>query len=132
MGTQFRPYQPETITRTLLNLRAQIVRDGGPGREHVEALLALRGNNLAPVPRKANVHFRRNRLRLAIRAALRDGPLTGREIVERVCAAHGLAYGAMYRSVYAQLGEMKKGETLVREDGSWRQARKLNSSAANN
>ena len=73
MGTQFRPYQPETITRTLMNLRPQIIHGGGPGLEHVEALLALRGNNLAPVPRKATVHFRRNRLRLAIYAPCGTG-----------------------------------------------------------
>ena len=63
----------------LLNLRAQIVRDGQPGLEHVEALLALRGNNLAPVPRKAHPHFKRGKLRVAIYAALRGGPLTGRD-----------------------------------------------------
>ena len=43
MATQFRPYEPETITRTLLNLRVQLIRDGGPGLEHVEALLQMRG-----------------------------------------------------------------------------------------
>jgi hypothetical protein len=31
MATQFRPYQPETITRALVNLRAQLIRDGGQG-----------------------------------------------------------------------------------------------------
>ena len=40
-----------------------------------------------------------------------------------------LAYGTMYRSVYAQLGMMKKGETLVREGGAWRLAGKLNGAA---
>lgn len=122
MGTQLRRLKPETITRALLALRAEIVRDGGPGLEHVEALLALRGNNLPPVPRKATVHFRRNRLRLAIQAALGDGPLTGREIVQRVCAAHGLAYGAMYRSVYAQLYAMKARGLLAHEGRLWRPA----------
>jgi len=119
MGTQFRPYKPDTITRTLLNLRAQIVRDGGPGLEHVEALLQMRGHNLGPVPRKAHPQFRRGKLRVAIYAALRGGPLTGREIVEQVCAAHGLAYGAMYRSVYAQLGELKKAGRLGHEGRLW-------------
>ena len=60
MATQFRPYKPETITRTLMNLRAQSIRDGGPGWNTSRRCLALRGNNLAPVPRKATVHFRRN------------------------------------------------------------------------
>ena len=106
MGTQLRRYKPETITRALVALRAELIREGGPGLDHVEALLQLRGHNLGPVPRKAvtPARFRRGKLRVAIYAALRPGPLTGREIVERVSAAHGLAYGAMYRSVYAQLG----------------------------
>jgi len=119
MGTQFRPYKPETITRTLLNLRAQIVRDGGLGLAHVEALLQLRGHNLGPVPRKAHPQFRRGKLRVAIYAALREGPLTGPEIVERVCAAQGLAYGAMYRSVYAQMHAMKNAERLAHEGRLW-------------
>ena len=73
MGTQLRRYKPETITRALVALRAELIRDGGPGLEHVEALLQLRGHNLGPVPQKVVVtpaRFRRNRLRVAIYAAL--------------------------------------------------------------
>ena len=57
-------YKPETITRALVALRAELIREGGPGLEHVEALLQLRGHNLGPVPSKANspARFRRNRL----------------------------------------------------------------------
>ena len=46
MGTELRRYKPETITRALVALRAELIREGGPGLEHVEALLQLRGNNL--------------------------------------------------------------------------------------
>jgi hypothetical protein len=52
MGTQLRRYKPETITRALVALRAELIRDGGPGPEHLEALLQLRGHNLGPVPQK--------------------------------------------------------------------------------
>ena len=101
MGTEFRALPPETITRMLANYRAQIIRDGAPGLEHVEALLQMRGHNLGPVPRKAPPQrFKRGKLRVAIYATLRDGPLTGPQIVERVCEAYGLAYGVQYRSVY--------------------------------
>jgi hypothetical protein len=121
MGTEFKAHKPETTTRALRNLRAQIIRDGGPGLEHVEALLKLRGDNLGPVPRKAPLQrFRRGKLRVAIFAALRDGPCTGPEVVTRVCEAHGLAYGNMYRSVYAQLGEMKKAGYVRHEGRLWR------------
>lgn len=116
MGTQLYLYKPETITRALRNLRAQIVRDGKPGLEHVEALLQLRGDNLGPVPRKASHHFRRGKLRAEIFTALRGGPCTGPQIVAHVCEAYGLAYAGMYRSVYTQLGQMKKSG-LVRHDG---------------
>jgi len=40
-----------TITSALKALRHRTVREGRPGLEHVEALLAIRGDNLAPVPR---------------------------------------------------------------------------------
>jgi hypothetical protein len=124
MGTELRKLKPETITRALVALRAELIREGGPGLEHVEALLQLRGHNLGPVPQKAKTpaRFRRNRLRVAIYAALRDGPLTGPEIVRRVSEAHGIGYAAVYRSVYTQLGEMRRAGRVVREDGRWRLA----------
>lgn len=122
MGTQLYLYKPETITRALQNLQAQIIRDDEPGLEHVEALLQLRGCNLGPVPRKASFHFRRGKLRVAIYTALRAGPCTGPEVVARVCEAHGLAYSAMYRSVYAQLGQMKKSGQLRHEGRLWKLA----------
>lgn len=119
MGTHLYLYKPETITRALRNLRAQIVRDGGGGLEHVEALLQIRGDALGPVPRKATVYFRRGKLRVAIFTALRGGPCTGPQVVQRVCEAHGLAYEVMYRSVYAQLGQMKKAGHLWHEGLLW-------------
>ena len=122
MGTQLYPHKPETITRALRNLRARIIRNGEPGMEHVEALLQLRGDNLGPVPRKANPCFRRGKLRVAIFTAFRGGPCTGPEVVARVCEAHGLAYEAMYRSAYAQLRQMKKAGQLRHEGRLWQLA----------
>lgn len=120
MGTELRRLKPETITRALLALRAELTRDGGEGLEHVEALLALRGCNLPPVPRKAPPqHFRRGQLRAAIYAALRGGPLTGPEIVRRVSEAHRLPYRTIYRSVYSQLRAMKHAGRVVHEGALW-------------
>lgn len=120
MGTELRRLKPETITRALAALRAELIRDGGPGLEHVEALLVLRGSNLPPVPRKAAPpNFRRGKLRLAIFMALRDGPLTGPEIVRRVSAAHGMAYKQVYRSAYTQLGHMRRAGLVRHEDALW-------------
>ena len=123
MGREFKAYKPETITRMLANLRAQIIRDGGDGLEHVEALLAMRGHNLGPVPRKAPpANFRRGKLRVAIFAALRDGSLAGPDIVRCVAERHGLAYSVVYRSVYAQLHCIKKAGLVETADGLWRVA----------
>ena len=131
MGTELRRLKPETITRALVALRAELIREGGPGLEHVEVLLQLRGNNLPPVPKKAEPpHFRLGKLRVAIYAALSDGPLTGPEILERVCAAHGLAYRAMYRSVYAQLWYLNRAGLLAHEVGMWGLADACNGAGA--
>jgi len=56
---------------------------------------------------------------VAIFTALRARPLTGPEVVAQVCEAHGLAYAAMYRSVYAQLGQMKKAGQLRHDGRLW-------------
>jgi hypothetical protein len=118
MRNDIRHLKPETITRALLALRADLIREGGPGLEHVEALLVLRGSNLPPVPRKAPPqNFRRGKLRLAIFAALRNGPLPGPELVRRVAAAHGLDYEKVYRSAYTQLGHMRRAGLMTHEDG---------------
>ena len=121
MGTELRRLKPETITRALVALRAELIREGGPGLEHVEALLQLRGHNLGPVPAKAKTpaRFKRNRLRVAIYAALRDGPITGPEIVRRVSKASGIGYREIYRSVYTQLGEMRRAGRLAHEGRLW-------------
>lgn len=103
---------PKTIDAALLNLRAQIVRDGGDGLAHVEALLAMRGCAIVPVPRKAAPpQFRRGELRRMIFAELRNGPVRGREIVARILAkrphlgiVEGLQIIPMRRLVGVKLG----------------------------
>ena len=121
MGTELRRLKPETITRALVALRAELIREGGPGLEHVEALLQLRGHNLGPVPRKRPPRlFRRGRLRGAIGVALRRGPLTGPEIVRAICAAHALPYGTIYRTVYSRLWAMKKAEQVGHKGPLWK------------
>ncbi len=66
--------QDRTIDSALLALRVQLIRDDGPGLEHVEALLAMRGCDLEPIPRSGVISFRKNELRRLILAALGDGP----------------------------------------------------------
>lgn len=83
-GNRTPPPRPETINRGLLNLRTHIIRDGGEGLRHVNALLLLWGCALEPVPKKASRRFRRGELMRAIRAELWTGPLTAWRLAERI------------------------------------------------
>ena len=84
---RFDRYTDETITTSLLYLRAQIVRDGSPGIENVDALLRLRGVDPEGqrVPQKVVRKFRNGDLRRAVLATLRDGPKTSSQIYDRIC-----------------------------------------------
>lgn len=70
----------------LASLRAQIIRDGAPGLEDVEALILLRGGELQPVALKNKRTLRRGALKRIILAALRSGPKTTREIASALQA----------------------------------------------
>ncbi|PZQ52450.1 MAG: hypothetical protein DI556_01995 [Rhodovulum sulfidophilum] len=57
------------ITAALRSLRIKTVREGRPGLEQLEALMALRGDPLPPVPRANAVRFRKGELtRLVLEA----------------------------------------------------------------
>lgn len=58
----------------LTSLRAQIIRDRGPGLEHVEALILLRGCELQPVALKNERTLRGGALKRIILAAAQDPP----------------------------------------------------------
>jgi hypothetical protein len=75
-----------TITSALRSLRVRTIREGLPGLEHIEALLALRGHNLPPVPPAHRYWFRRGGLRRAVVQALQQGPMGLDEIVAAVYA----------------------------------------------
>jgi hypothetical protein len=120
MGTEFRAYKPETITRTLVNLRTSLIRDGGPGLEHVEALLALRGHNLGPVPRRIDRQHKRNGLRRKILAALRSGPLRGVEIARHVATDYpDKPLRRVCWGVNVTLRRMETAGLVRREGGAW-------------
>ena len=109
---------PKTIDAALLNLRAQIVRDGGEGLEHVEALLALRGCALPRVVPKAPPRWfqRRERGRLIL-AELRGGPVRSRANVAAVSARRPeLVPDEARRSVHAALAKLR-AKGLVRHRG---------------
>ena len=106
----YRAYSDKAITAALVNLRAQIIRDGANGLDHVEALLELRGVDLdgLRVPEKVPKQFRKGQLRTAILRALRDGDSTANEIAARVSNRPGTL-----RAVRAALGDMRRRGAVV-------------------
>lgn len=120
MGTELRRLKPETINRALLNLRAHIIRDGGEGLRHVDALLRLRGCALEPVPKKAIRHFRRGELRRAIRAELRESPLTAWQLAERIAPMReGLSLQRAHATVHRALTQMRARGVVRNDSGVW-------------
>ena len=79
-------HSDETINTSLYYLRAQIIREGVDGLEHVEALMKLRGLTLdaLSVPEKRNRRFRKGQLRQAILDELRNGPRTSRQLQDAI------------------------------------------------
>ncbi len=79
--------QDRTINAALLLLRACIIRGDGAGREHVEALLALRGVPMPPVwPGRRPAAASKGTMKRLLLAALRDGPKTRGELAALVAA----------------------------------------------
>ena len=116
----YRPWKDESLISALHYLRCRIVRDNEPGREHVDALLAQLGVDpeTLPMPRKVPKRFKRGELRRAIISALRDGPVMGAEIAEKVRG--DMAYEDAYKRVYGALDQMKRRGLVTREGRVWK------------
>ena len=111
----------DTIRNALYYIRAECVRDGKPGLEHVEALLRERGHNpeAQHVPAKTDRQFRRGELRRLVLAALKDGPRTGPEIARYVSEASGVPYRAAYKRAYIALHKMQEQGVVQHEERVW-------------
>ncbi|KAF0675472.1 helix-turn-helix transcriptional regulator [Profundibacterium mesophilum] len=105
----------DTIRNALLYIRAECLRDGAPGLAEVDELLRLRGHEVAHVPVKTERLFKRGKLRIAVLAALRDGPKTGPQIAAHIAEAEGLPYRTVYKRLYQCLHTLKESETVSRE-----------------
>lgn len=101
------------IARVLYHLRADAIREGTPGLEHVNALLTLRGLDpeAGRVPMKRPKTFPRGELRRLVLDALRDGPKTAAEIGANVPADRA------QRRVGGVLRRMENAG-MVRRDGA--------------
>ncbi|TCP40140.1 hypothetical protein [Rhodovulum marinum] len=114
-----------SIRNALLYIRAECLRDGAEGLEHVDALLRLRGHDPEAFgfAEKRPKAFKKGELRRLIVKALREGPKTGKEIAEAVRSHHGgLTEVQAYRKVYSALDGMKKRGVVIHLSPDWRLA----------
>ncbi len=115
--------QDKTINNALLQLRAQIIRGGLDGLDHVEALLLARGVDLQPARKPYRPRHGRNYARLLILEALRSGPLLGRAIAAYAIArVPEVPQDALRRLVSSALWKMGDAGVVVRDGGLWRLA----------
>ena len=99
----------------------QIIREDRNGLEHVEALLALRGCNLGPVPRSGVISFRKNELRRLILAALADGPQPLRGIAAYIAGRKpDVPYQRAYVRASCVLARMRRAGLVEHERPVWR------------
>lgn len=111
------------VSSALHTLRVRTIREGLPGLEHVEALLALRGDNLAPVLPARTILFRKGELSRMIRQALREGPLELRAIVKHAYASKPAMDDKAARNRVANALTRLKREGVVAHEGRvWRLA----------
>ncbi len=122
----------KTITSALLNLRAQIIREGRDGLDHVEALLQAR---VPVLPRVARPHAKNSMPRLAMARllveALNDGPKGGVALAAYV-ADHqpSICYKEAQARIHQALARMMAKGLVVRDGRMWRLAYAVGQSAA--
>jgi hypothetical protein len=113
---------PKSIDAALLALRAEIVRDGLSGLDHVEALLALRQVPLVHVPRRKPLDSCGQReAKMIMVDALRGGPRTVAQLREAFAAARpDVAPDRVMIRVFQAVYRMR-GKGLIVKDGEvWR------------
>lgn len=108
-----------TIRNALLYIRAECLRDGAPGIEHVDALLRQRGHDpeAFSFAKRTPKAFRKGELQRMVLAALRDGPRTGPEIVRAIDSP--LDYRATYKRVYGALDRLRRRGVVHRFGNIW-------------
>lgn len=109
-------HSDKTTNVSLYYLRAQIIRDGLEGLEHVDALLRLRGidPDALRVPEKKNWTYRRGGLTVAVLGVLRQGANTAPQIAAALDHRHS--------SVCQCLATLEARGVVRREGRVWRLA----------
>ena len=111
----------KSIDGALLALRRNLVRDGGEGLAHVEALLKLRGVPMPRVLPKRQCVAGKGMMRLIVLEALRGGPQPLQSVVRHVEARRPeLTHRQAYRRCELCLGRLRRAGLVVNEGGVWR------------
>ena len=117
--------QEKSILNVLLHVRAEIIRDGLDGLEHVDALLIARGYDPASqhVPKKIPRYFGRGKQHEMLFDALRAGQGTARELANRVAERHGgVDAESILAALHVTLTGMKRRGLVANQGAVWRLA----------
>ena len=111
----------KTIDSALQNLRRNLIRNGGDGLEHVEALMRIRGMEFKRVlTRKRGAAAKRGQMRRIVLAILFDGPKRMCELVPMVHAARpDIEAAAAYQRTGQVLVNLKLDGLVVRDGRVW-------------
>ena len=115
--------QDKSINNALLALRKQMIREGGDGLSHVEALLQMRGVAMpAVLPAKTDAAGK-GRMAWMLMEALRERPMTQREAAAYVLERRPeLSPEAAYKRAALGLARLKRRGALAREGRVWKLA----------
>lgn len=114
----YKPLVSEAMVSSALHtLRVRTIRGDLPGLEHIEALMAIRGGDLAPVPPARTIRFRKGELRRAVLRALRGRPMALHEIVTAVFAARAVPADRQARNRIATILTGMKLKGMVAHEG---------------
>lgn len=111
----------KTIDSTLQNLRRDLIRNGGDGLKHVEALMRLRGIPMPRVmPKQSPDRAGHGVMKVMILEALRGGPQTFRDLVAYVSGRRPeIGPDAAYKRTAQVLANMKARGLVGRDGKVW-------------
>lgn len=113
--------QDKTIDNALLTLRRQIIRSGGKGLDHVEALLSARDVDMPRVlPAKRQDVARKGHMSALVLEALRGGPRTAAEVTAYVAPRRPeLSPDAAHKRTALALTKLRARGMVRREGRVW-------------
>ena len=118
----YRAMSDDAINSALYHLRAQIIREETKGLKEVETLLRLRDCEVDAfqVPKKVERKFGRGELRLLVISALREGPMSLRDVADRVHAKRpDIALDGLLPKIATVLSTIKSKGIATNQNGKW-------------